>query len=157
MKAFFTPSKASQAAGDHGARGRQLLCDQAEHGACSNGRVAYMVAEYPEPEVVAAVAGHHEETSELLKLPLDFIFFTGSTSTGKVVAQAAAENLTPVLLEQGGQNPALDDETANIPDAAKKIDWGSNSMGRTTVHVTLLWHIRDRQRRKLRNSSWHRR
>jgi len=116
-----------------------------------------MVAEYPEPEVVAAVAGHHEETSELLELPLDFIFFTGSTSTGKVVAQAAAENLTPVLLEQGGQNPALVDETANIPDAAKKIDWGRNGMGRTTVHVTLLWHIRDRQRRKLRNSSWHRR
>jgi aldehyde dehydrogenase (NAD+) len=43
---------------------------------------------------------------------------------GKVVMRAAAENLTPVLLELGGQNPAIVDETANIADAAKKIVWG---------------------------------
>src|SRR5262249_2790747 len=58
---------------------------------------------YFAPEAVAAVAGHREETTQLLKLPFDFIFFTGSTSTGKVVARAAAENLTPVLLELGGK------------------------------------------------------
>jgi aldehyde dehydrogenase (NAD+) len=34
--------------------------------------------------------------------------------------EAAAENITPVLLELGGQNPALVDATANISDAAKK-------------------------------------
>jgi len=88
-----------------------------------------LVPKYFEPEAVAAVAGHREETTELLKLPFDFIFFTGSTSTGKVVARAAAENLTPVLLELGGQNPALVDETANIKDAAKKIVWGATAWG----------------------------
>jgi aldehyde dehydrogenase (NAD+) len=45
------------------------------------------------------------------------------------VARAAAENLTPVLLELGGQNPALVDETANIKDAAKKIVWGAMAWG----------------------------
>src|SRR5258705_4461961 len=75
------------------------------------------------------MAGHREQTTELLKLPFDFIFFTGSTSTGKVIARAAAENLTPVLLELGGQNPALVDETVNIPDAAKKIVWGKMAWG----------------------------
>ena len=88
-----------------------------------------LVAKYFEPGAVAAVAGHREETTELLKLPFDFIFFTGSTSTGKVVARAAAENLTPVLLELGGQNPALVDETANVGDAAKKIVWGAMAWG----------------------------
>src|SRR6201993_216155 len=88
-----------------------------------------VVPKYFEPEAVAAVAGHREETTELLKLPFDFIFFTGSTSTGKVIARAAAENLTPVLLELGGQNPALVDETANISDAAKKIIWGATAWG----------------------------
>jgi aldehyde dehydrogenase (NAD+) len=88
-----------------------------------------LVPRYFEPEAVAAVAGHREETTELLKLPFDFIFFTGSTSTGKVIARAAAENLTPVLLELGGQNPALVDDTANIPDAAKKIVWGAMAWG----------------------------
>jgi aldehyde dehydrogenase (NAD+) len=88
-----------------------------------------LVPKFFEPEAVAAVAGHREETTELLKLPFDFIFFTGSTNTGKVVARAAAENLTPVLLELGGQNPALVDETANIKDAAKKIVWGAMAWG----------------------------
>ena len=88
-----------------------------------------LVPKYFEPDAVAAVTGHREEVTELLKLPFDFIFFTGSTSTGKVIARAAAENLTPVLLELGGQNPALVDETANIPDAAKKIVWGAMAWG----------------------------
>jgi aldehyde dehydrogenase (NAD+) len=75
------------------------------------------------------MAGHREETTELLKLPFDFIFFTGSTATGKVIARAAAENLTPILLELGGQNPAIVDATANLPDAAKKIVWGKMAWG----------------------------
>src|SRR5262249_23770334 len=73
--------------------------------------------------------GAREEVTELLKLAFDFIFFTGSTFVGKVIARAAAENLTPVLLELGGQNPALVHETANIPDAAKKIVWGAMAWG----------------------------
>jgi aldehyde dehydrogenase (NAD+) len=88
-----------------------------------------LVPKYFDPEAVTAVAGHREETTELLKLPFDFIFLTGSTNTGKVVARAAAENLTPILLELGGQNHALVDETANIKDAAKKIVWGAMAWG----------------------------
>jgi aldehyde dehydrogenase (NAD+) len=75
------------------------------------------------------VLGGREPNTELFKLPFDFIFFTGSTTVGKVVARAAAEHLTPVLLELGGQNPALVDETANIADAAKKIVCGAMAWG----------------------------
>jgi aldehyde dehydrogenase (NAD+) len=88
-----------------------------------------LVPKYFEPEAVTAVLGHREAITELLKLPFDFIFFTGSTTVGKVIARAAAENLTPVVLELGGQNPALVDQTANIPDAAKKILWGAMAWG----------------------------
>lgn len=84
-----------------------------------------LVPQFFEPGSVAAVTGGREANTEILKLPFDFIFFTGSTAVGKVVARAAAENLTPVLLELGGQNPALVDETANIAGAAKKIVWGA--------------------------------
>ena len=62
-----------------------------------------LVPKYFEPDAVTAVVGDREETTELLKLPFDFIFFTGSTKVGKIVARAAAENLTPVLLELGGK------------------------------------------------------
>jgi aldehyde dehydrogenase (NAD+) len=88
-----------------------------------------LVPKYFDPGAVAAVPGGKEQNTELLKLPFDFIFFTGSTFVGKIVARAAAENLTPVLLELGGMNPALVDETANIPDAAKKIVWGAMAWG----------------------------
>src|SRR6202453_3901504 len=88
-----------------------------------------LVPKYLDASAVAAVAGGKEQNTELLKLPFDFIFFTGGTFVGKIVARAAAENLTPVLLELGGMNPAVVDETANIPDAAKKIVWGKMSWG----------------------------
>jgi aldehyde dehydrogenase (NAD+) len=88
-----------------------------------------LVPRYFDPRAVTAVMGHREEVTELLKLPFDFIFFTGSTKVGRIVMKAAAENLTPVLLELGGQNPALVDETANIADAAKKIVWGAMAWG----------------------------
>src|ERR1700686_2076283 len=88
-----------------------------------------LVPKYFDPRAVTAVSGSREEVTELLKLPFDFIFFTGSVKVGKIVARAAAENLTPVLLELGGQNPAFVDSTANIPDAAKKIVWGAMAWG----------------------------
>ncbi len=88
-----------------------------------------LVPKYFDPRAVTAVSGSREEVTELLKLPFDFIFFTGSVKVGKIVMEAAAKNLTPVLLELGGQNPAFVDPTANIPDAAKKIVWGATAWG----------------------------
>lgn len=95
----------------------------------TNAVLLELVPKYFDAAAVVALTGHREETTEILKLPFDFIFFTGSTNVGKVVARAAAENLTPVVLELGGINPALVDETANIPDAAKKIVWGGMAWG----------------------------
>src|SRR5271163_1061280 len=88
-----------------------------------------LIPRYFDPRSVAAVSGSREQITELLKLPFDFIFFTGSVKVGKVIMQAAAKNLTPVILELGGQNPAFVDETANLPDAAKKIVWGATAWG----------------------------
>src|SRR5216683_4514471 len=88
-----------------------------------------LVPKYFDPAAVTVVAGGKEQNTELLKLSFDFIFFTGSTVVGKIVARAAAETLTPVLLELGGMNPAVVDQTANVPDAAKKILWGAMAWG----------------------------
>jgi aldehyde dehydrogenase (NAD+) len=88
-----------------------------------------LIPKYFEPEALSAVVGGREIVTNLLKLPFDFIFLTGSVGVGKVVMRAAAEHLTPVLLELGGQNPAIVDETANVPDAAKKIVWGAMAWG----------------------------
>jgi aldehyde dehydrogenase (NAD+) len=68
--------------------------------------------------------GGVEISNKLLARRWDYIFFTGSVAVGKVVAKAAAENLTPVTLELGGKNPCIIDETANLKLAAKRIVWG---------------------------------
>jgi aldehyde dehydrogenase (NAD+) len=88
-----------------------------------------LIPKYFDPASFTAVAGGREANTELLKLPWSFIFFTGSVPVGKVIMRAAAENLIPVILELGGQNPAIVDETADIADAAKKIVWGAMAWG----------------------------
>jgi aldehyde dehydrogenase (NAD+) len=73
---------------------------------------------------VEVFEGGVEISNKLLAQRWDYIFFTGSVAVGKIVAKAAAENLTPVTLELGGKNPCIIDETANLKLAAKRIVWG---------------------------------
>jgi aldehyde dehydrogenase (NAD+) len=73
---------------------------------------------------VVVITGDASIAAELLKKRWDYIFFTGSVAVGKIVAKAAAENLTPVTLELGGKSPCIVDETANLELSAKRIVWG---------------------------------
>lgn len=73
---------------------------------------------------VEVIQGGIEVSDKLLAKRWDYIFFTGSVTVGKIVAKAAAENLTPVTLELGGKNPCIIDETADLKLAAKRIVWG---------------------------------
>ena len=73
---------------------------------------------------VEVMQGGLEVSQKLLSERWDYIFFTGSVPVGKIVAKAAAENLTPVTLELGGKNPCIIDNTANLKLAAKRIVWG---------------------------------
>ncbi|MCD4771778.1 MAG: aldehyde dehydrogenase [Bacteroidales bacterium] len=75
-------------------------------------------------EYISVVEGGVEETGLLLKQKLDKIFFTGSVAVGRIVMQAAANNLIPVTLELGGKSPCIVDETAKLKLAAKRIVWG---------------------------------
>jgi len=73
---------------------------------------------------VALIEGDVEVSKELLKLPFNHIFFTGSPNVGKIIMKSAAENLTSVTLELGGKSPTIVDKSANIKAAAQKIAWG---------------------------------
>lgn len=77
-----------------------------------------------EPNYVSVIEGDANLSKQLLELNFDFIFFTGSERVGKIVAQKAAETLTPFALELGGKSPALVTNNANIKIAAKRIAWG---------------------------------
>lgn len=70
---------------------------------------------------ISVVTGSKEVVTELLELPFDHIFFTGSTHVGKIVYEAAAKQLTPVTLELGGKSPTIIDHTAKLDIAARRI------------------------------------
>lgn len=77
-----------------------------------------------EENYVHVIAGGVPETTELLKLKFDKIFFTGSTRVGKIVYEAAAKHLTPVTLELGGKSPVIISDDSNFELAAKRVVWG---------------------------------
>ena len=77
-----------------------------------------------EPDYIKVIEGGVEETKYLLEQKFDHIFFTGSTSVGKIIYQAASKNLTPVTLELGGKSPCIIDENTDIKITARRIIWG---------------------------------
>jgi aldehyde dehydrogenase (NAD+) len=76
------------------------------------------------PEQLLVVTGDAQTASLLTSCPFDLIFFTGSGQTGKAVAEQAAKQLTPVILELGGKNPCIIDETGYSKTAIREIVWG---------------------------------
>lgn len=77
-----------------------------------------------EPDYIKVINGGAKESEGLLKEQFDMIFFTGSPRVGKIVMKAAAEHLTPVVLELGGKSPCIVDKDVNIKLIAKRILWG---------------------------------
>lgn len=80
-------------------------------------------ASMPEDEF-AVVEGGPEVAQELLSLPFNHIYYTGGQHVGRIVMKAAADHFASVTLEMGGKNPVIIDETADIPETAKRIAWG---------------------------------
>ena len=93
-----------------------------------------MVAETFDERHVAVVQGNRDVNAELLRHRFDLIFFTGSPSLGRTVMRAAAETLTPVVLELGGKSPCIVDRGADVGLAARRIAWGKTlNAGQTCI------------------------
>ena len=75
------------------------------------------------PDVLAVVNGMGETGGALVD-ECDFIQFTGSDRTGKVVMKRAADTLTPVSLELGGKDPMIVTADADIDRAANAAAYG---------------------------------
>lgn len=85
--------------------------------------IAKLINENFEPHFLKVIEGGITETTQLLNQKFDKIFFTGSSSVGKIVYQAAAKNLTPVTLELGGKSPAIFTEDCNLKIGIKRMIW----------------------------------
>ena len=105
------------------AAGNTAIIKPSEMTPNSSALMAKIIGDVFNEDEVALVQGEVEVSTELLKLPFNHIFFTGSPNVGKIVMTAAAKNLASVTLELGGKSPTIVDKTANIDKAAKKIMW----------------------------------
>ncbi|HHW1804915.1 TPA: NAD(P)-dependent benzaldehyde dehydrogenase MdlD [Pseudomonas aeruginosa] len=99
-----------------------------------------IIAETFPPEYIAVMQGGRDENAHLLSQPFDFIFFTGSPNVGKVVMRAAAEHLTPVVLELGGKCPLIVLADADLDQVVAQVMFGKfiNS-GQTCIAPDYLY------------------
>jgi len=99
-----------------------------------------MIHETFEEKYISIVQGGRDVNAILLEQRFDIIFFTGSPDLGKIVMKAAANHLTPVVLELGGKSPCIVDSGANIDIAAKRIAWGKTiNAGQTCIAPDYLF------------------
>lgn len=82
---------------------------------------AEIINEVFDEKDVAVFEGGVDVANEMLELPIDHIFFTGSPAVGKIIMTAAAKHLASVTLELGGKNPVIVDRTADMQTAAGTI------------------------------------
>jgi len=105
------------------AAGNTVVLKPSEIPAATSRAIAQMINTHFPPDYMTVLEGGVPETTEILKQHFDKIFFTGSTTVGKIVYEAAAKWLTPVTLELGGKSPAIVTADTNLKQAAKRITW----------------------------------
>lgn len=94
----------------------------------------------PEHPVLQLVTGFGATGAALTRADVDKIAFTGSAATGRKIMAAAAERLTPVIIEAGGKDPLLVDADADLDAAADAAVWGAfSNAGQTCVGVERVY------------------
>jgi len=116
------------------AAGNAIVLNPSEVSPAPSALFATSLPTYFDKAAIALLEGGVEETTELLKLKFDHIFYTGNGTVGKIILRAAAEYLTPATLELGGKSPCIVDKTANLEVTANRIVWGKFlNVGQTCV------------------------
>ncbi|MFO0744541.1 MAG: aldehyde dehydrogenase family protein [Myxococcota bacterium] len=88
------------------------------------------------PGLLEVVTGRGPTGGALVRAAVDKIAFTGSPATGRKVMMAAAERLTPVLLELGGKDPMIVQGDADLDKAAEAAVYGAmTNAGQACVSI----------------------
>ncbi len=103
------------------AAGCRVVLKPSEHVPRTASAICAAVARHLDPDLVIAIEGGADVAADMSGLAFDKLLFTGSTQTGRRVLQAAADTLTPVVLELGGKSPAIIDPSADLERAATDI------------------------------------
>ncbi len=106
------------------ASGNTVIIKPSEYSINTTKVIDRIINETFDKSYVRVVQGDATFTNDLLNEKYDYIFFTGSTSVGKIVMEKASKHLTPISLELGGKSPVIVDKDANVKIAAKRIAFG---------------------------------
>ena len=106
------------------AAGNRVMLKPSELTPATSDLMAQLLGNAFAPDEVCVVLGDGAVAAEFSGLPFDHLFFTGSTTVGRIVAKAAAANLTPTTLELGGKSPCIIDASCDMDAAAIKIAHG---------------------------------
>lgn len=96
--------------------------------------IAKLIPQYMDNSAFKVVNGAVAETTAVLREKWDKILYTGNGVVGRIVLEAAAKHLTPVLLELGGKSPVVVDRDVDLKVAARRIAWGKwTNCGQTCI------------------------
>ncbi|MFI5446435.1 coniferyl aldehyde dehydrogenase [Polaromonas sp. UC242_47] len=106
------------------AAGNSVMLKPSELTPKTSALLAELIGQAFAEDEICVVLGDGQLAAEFCSLPFDHLFFTGSTAVGRIVAKAAAANLTPTTLELGGKSPCIIDASCDLDRAAIKIAHG---------------------------------
>jgi aldehyde dehydrogenase (NAD+) len=101
--------------------GCTMLVKPSEISPHTSALIATLFKKYLDPAAIAVVEGGPEVGNACLRHKYGKIFFTGSTTLGKIIYKAAAETLTPVVLELGGKSPCVVDKDVDLDVCVKRV------------------------------------
>ncbi|WP_395494589.1 coniferyl aldehyde dehydrogenase [Acetobacter sp. KSO5] len=129
------------------AAGNRAMLKPSEFTPATSAVIGKIVQAIFSPEQVSVVTGDGEVGAAFSALPFDHILFTGSTTVGKKVAEAAARNLTPVTLELGGKSPVVIEPGFSMQRVADRVVFGKlTNAGQTCIAPDyVLVHENDRE------------
>lgn len=103
------------------AAGNRVMLKPSEFTPATSDVLHELICQYFDVEEIAVITGGADVAQSFTRLPFDHLLFTGSTSVGRKVAEAAAPNLVPTTLELGGKSPVMISATADINQIATKL------------------------------------
>ncbi|MGA1821457.1 MAG: aldehyde dehydrogenase family protein [Thermoplasmatota archaeon] len=106
--------------------GNSVILKPSEYTPLCGVRIGEIMKEAGAPEgVFTVVTGDGRTGQYLVEAGVDRIVFTGSAATGRKVMKAASGNLTPLVLELGGKDPAIVFSDADLEWTSAGIVWSS--------------------------------
>jgi len=112
------PASAALAAGD------RVMIKPSELTPATSALLARLIGERFDAGELVVIEGDATVGQAFVELPFNHLLFTGSTAVGRLVAQAAAKNLTPVTLELGGKSPVIIDASADLSQVLDSLMFG---------------------------------